>query len=188
MKLIVEKNTGRIVLSHNDSVDPEEGFEIHDVTEEMVVTLEAGKAIWVFDDPKLGEGAGVLQGDIDLDSIRADKKARIKAVRNSIHEAPLLTSDGLTFKTDATTILDAQILIQTLQADLEAAKPVFKGVYPGYKQATGVYADVTIPQFANALQEGALRKSALFATEQALGEAVDAADTKEAILAIGWPE
>lgn len=108
---------------------------------------------------------------------KSRKIQEIKLARDDAYNSNIVTSDGLHFKADLETIIDVQQIIAML-ADGD--------VYPGYKNANGAYNDITKEQFITALTEGALRKSASFATEKVLTEQVDTALTFDELNAITW--
>ena len=116
------------------------------------------------------------------DEAKQAKLKELKATRDSTYQGDLITSDGLPFRAHLEAIIDIQMLIQLLsqQATAEVPNPV----YVGYSGSDGIARDITLSQFATALQEGAVRKMTAFATWNAKRALVDAATTAEEIDAI----
>jgi hypothetical protein len=113
----------------------------------------------------------------DLEGLRARKIAALAEACRAAYEAPLTTSYGAVFWTDASTILDVMNIIALIPPE---------AVYEGYKGADDVWRDLTREQFQLALQEGGLRKSAAFARRKTLTLAALAATTVEELAAVAW--
>jgi len=111
------------------------------------------------------------------DLFRSRKIEEIKKGRDAEYNAILVTSDGLQFKSDLETIIDVKTLIEILPDG---------GSFVGYKSADGSYNVITKEQFQTAITEGIERKSAAFAKEAQLVEAVTAATTLAELEAIVW--
>jgi hypothetical protein len=111
------------------------------------------------------------------DLFRSRKIQEIKKGRDAEYNAILVTSDGLQFKSDLETIIDVKTLIEILPDG---------GSFVGYKSADGSYNVITKEQFQTAITEGIERKSAAFAKEAQLVEAVTAATTLAELEAIVW--
>jgi hypothetical protein len=132
---------------------------------------------------------GVLQsGRLDLRTLeqrRADKWAELKAARAAAEAAPLATPYG-TFDCDAVSqarIANAALLMQTQAAELQP------GAMPTIDFT--LYDNSSVTLTAGQMVEVALRMGAqvqaAFATGRALREALDAAQTAEAVSALAWP-